>query len=129
MFWDFGDGNTSSESDPRHTYFLPGVYTIRLRATGPGGCFDEKLATIILNGPTGVLDYTNIAGCNTLQTNFKAGAKKDIIFTWDFNDGVTVTTSDSVISHTYTTPGFYLPKVILEDDKGCKSSYHRSRYH
>jgi Zinc carboxypeptidase/PKD domain len=35
--WDFGDGGTSAENDPEHTYTAPGVYTVSLTAIGPGG--------------------------------------------------------------------------------------------
>lgn len=38
--WDFGDGNTSSERNPSHTYSSPGIYTITLIANQPGGCSD-----------------------------------------------------------------------------------------
>lgn len=31
-FWDFGDGNTSSEFEPTHTYEEPGFYTVNLYA-------------------------------------------------------------------------------------------------
>src|SRR5262249_44291660 len=36
------------------------------------------------------------------------------------SDGTTVVTTDSVISHTYTFPGIYAPKMILEDISGCR---------
>src|SRR5262245_15711244 len=32
-FWDFGDGGTSTDCNPLHTYTLPGVYTVTLTAT------------------------------------------------------------------------------------------------
>jgi surface protein len=32
-FWDFGDGNTSTDSDPIHTYAAEGEYTVTLIAT------------------------------------------------------------------------------------------------
>ncbi|AHM62255.1 PKD domain-containing protein [Flammeovirgaceae bacterium 311] len=35
--WDFGDGNTSTEQSPVHTYDEYGTYTVRMTATGPGG--------------------------------------------------------------------------------------------
>jgi PKD repeat protein len=35
--WDFGDGNTSTNSAPLNTYSNPGNYTVQLSATGPGG--------------------------------------------------------------------------------------------
>jgi hypothetical protein len=36
-FWDFGDGGTSMERNPRHTFTEPGQYDVTLRITGPGG--------------------------------------------------------------------------------------------
>ena len=34
--WDFGDGNTSTEKDPTHTYAEAGTYDVTLSATGNG---------------------------------------------------------------------------------------------
>jgi formylglycine-generating enzyme required for sulfatase activity len=31
--WDFGDGTTSTEAQPSHTYTTPGSYTVKLKAT------------------------------------------------------------------------------------------------
>jgi len=36
--WDFGDGTTSTERNPTHTYTNGGTYTITLIAHLPGGC-------------------------------------------------------------------------------------------
>ncbi|UUX93086.1 PKD domain-containing protein [Methanoplanus endosymbiosus] len=35
--WDFGDGNTSTEENPEHTYVTPGAYDVTLTATNAGG--------------------------------------------------------------------------------------------
>ena len=35
--WNFGDGSTSSATNPSHTYALPGVYTVSLTVSGKGG--------------------------------------------------------------------------------------------
>lgn len=35
--WDFGDGNTSNQSNPTHTYTSTGTYTVSLTVTGPNG--------------------------------------------------------------------------------------------
>jgi len=35
--WDFGDGITSTLTNPSHTYVLTGVYTVSLTVVGPAG--------------------------------------------------------------------------------------------
>ena len=35
--WDFGDGGTSNEQNPTHTYGAAGVYTVKLSVSGPAG--------------------------------------------------------------------------------------------
>ena len=40
--WDFGDGSTSTEQNPEHTYTAPGTYTVTLAATNAGGSDPEK---------------------------------------------------------------------------------------
>ena len=35
--WNFGDGSTSTEQNPSHTYSKAGTHTVSLTVTGPGG--------------------------------------------------------------------------------------------
>lgn len=118
--WDFGDGTFSSLDNPTHFYTTPGIYNIVLTVTGYNGCTSQKTKQVVVRGPQGSFTYTNILGCNPLTTNFKGATKDDISFIWDFNDGATSSTTDSIISHTYTNPGFYVPKMILVDKAGCQ---------
>ncbi len=37
VLWDFGDGNTSTENSPQHTYATGGIYTVTMTATGCNG--------------------------------------------------------------------------------------------
>jgi len=49
--WDFGDGTTSSEENPTHTYTTPGNYTVTLTATNDCGS-DNTTETLTVNvGP------------------------------------------------------------------------------
>ena len=52
--WDFGDGETSTERDPRHYYSSDGSYSVTLIITGPD-CEDR----LTKDG------YIEISGCKT----------------------------------------------------------------
>lgn len=45
--WEFGDGTTSSQTSPEHTYAdQPGVYHVILYATNAAGCEDSSVAVV-----------------------------------------------------------------------------------
>ena len=45
--WNFGDGGTSTEQNPSHTYAQAGNYTVQLTArTGNGACTHQKTQTV-----------------------------------------------------------------------------------
>ena len=49
FLWDFGDGKTSTEKDPRHRFSQPGRYTVTLEARGDWGvCRKRKLDYVVL---------------------------------------------------------------------------------
>jgi len=41
--WDFGDGNTSSEVNPTHTYNSPGIYNVSLEVTNIAGAKSREM--------------------------------------------------------------------------------------
>ena len=47
--WDFGDGNTSDEADPQHTYTSPGTYQVSLTVTDDSGLTDTATLTIVVS--------------------------------------------------------------------------------
>jgi gliding motility-associated-like protein len=47
-YWDFGDGSTSIESDPQHTYVVAGTYQIMLVVTNPNGCIDTSIHEVVV---------------------------------------------------------------------------------
>lgn len=53
FLWDFGDGTSSQEQNPNHTYTLPGAYTISLQVTTDFGLIDALMPEkIIVLGDT-----------------------------------------------------------------------------
>jgi serine protease len=102
--WDFGDGQTSTEQNPTHTYQDAGSYTVRLEVVGPGGK-DTKTKK----------DYIHLTMPSVPVANFTAKPRSGdgplvVEFTdtttghvssrlWDFGDGTTSTEQNPV--HTY----------------------------
>ncbi len=120
MTWKFGDGTSTTSANPSHFYSIPGTYFPTLIITSPGGCIDSVQKQIIVRGPQGTFTYGLLSGCKPLTVNFSATTHDRLSFIWDFNDGNVSITTDSVISHTYTLPGQYTPKMILIDPNGCQ---------
>ncbi|MDP5169066.1 MAG: S8 family serine peptidase [Bacteroidia bacterium] len=55
--WDFGDGSTSTDANPVHTYTFPGTYLVTLSAKASGGCADGDTLSIQVDGfPTSLED-------------------------------------------------------------------------
>ncbi len=49
--WNFGDGGSSSQINPTHTYTIPGVYTVMLTVNSPGGSDSETKVNYITVAP------------------------------------------------------------------------------
>lgn len=44
--WDFGDGETSTEQNPEHTYAEAGAYVVTLTVTGPTGVVQSSQGVV-----------------------------------------------------------------------------------
>ncbi|MDT8304067.1 MAG: S8 family serine peptidase, partial [Sedimentisphaerales bacterium] len=110
--WDFGDGTTSTERNPSHTYQEAGSYTVSLTAVGPGGTDTEsKKGFIQLTKPSApVANFTakprSGNGPLVVQfTNTSTGHVSNRL--WDFGDGTTSTEQNPVHTYTYrNTPDY-----------------------
>jgi len=121
--WTLGDGSSSLLVSPSDLYLTSGVYHIQLVATNIYGCTDTATRTAVILGYAGSFTYGPDSGCVPLTVHFNAATSNVPTIIWDFADGHTSTVSaiDS-ISHTYTLPGAYVPRLILSDRTGCESS-------
>jgi PKD repeat protein len=60
--WNFGDGNTSTETNPSYTFTSPGIFTVVLTATSAQGC--SAVFDVQVNASVGV---NEVAQSNSLQ--------------------------------------------------------------
>jgi len=47
--WDFGDGHTSTLSDPANVYINPGNFDVNLKVTDANGCTDQTSAPQLIH--------------------------------------------------------------------------------
>lgn len=67
--WDFGDGGTSSEQNPVHTYLYDGAYDVSLRAVvSAGGSTEYKASYIVVTDVYFIQDTTDPNEINWLDT-------------------------------------------------------------
>jgi gliding motility-associated-like protein len=58
--WDFGDGSTSTELNPKHMYMKEGTYNITLKVWTVNNCFDlYMMENAVLVEPSGVVEFPN----------------------------------------------------------------------
>lgn len=104
--WNFGDGNTSAQQQPQHTYTAAGSYNVALITTDTAGCLDtfQLAAPIVVNNP--LPSFTaNTVSCLNAPLTFTNTSQNASSYLWDFGDGSTSTDQDP--THTYTTAGTY----------------------
>ncbi len=88
--WTFGDGGTSTASDPTYTYNLPGTYTVILIVNDPSTCNKtDTIKKVVKVNPTPVADFSFSplpAQINT-PTQFANLSIDASIYKWKFGDG------------------------------------------
>ena len=109
--WDFGDGITSTQESPTHTYANSGVRIVVLTATNPAGS-DVATDTVTVYGPP-TADFIahptqGIRPLTVAFTDTTTTIPPDdptLIYLWRFGDGETSTLPNP--THTYTEAGVY----------------------
>ncbi|MDI9319591.1 MAG: PKD domain-containing protein [Phycisphaerales bacterium] len=121
--WDFDNGSTATIPSPVTPYVDSGVYRIVLVAFDKHGCNDTAFGKARVLGYDGAIKYAPLKGCKPLTVDFEAELINAKVMIWDFADGYTESAVGKLkTSHTYTTPGYYIPSLILGDGKGCSTS-------
>ena len=125
--WNFGDGNdstTTSNANMVYTYNTPGVYSVKLKVSGPGGADSLKLNNNVTVHPSPTANFTanplevNIPQSEITFTNTSTGANT---YFWNFGDGDTSTTKNP--KHTYTEPNNYQVTLIAINNFGCIDTF------
>lgn len=120
--WDFGDGQTSTQHNPTHTYTAAGVYTVRLRVKEEGVWSDYQtklnFITVTELPPVAAFTATPTSGPSPLNVQFTDQSSGVITaWLWDFGDGAPGSALQSP-THTYATAGVYNVSLTVSGPGG-----------
>lgn len=122
--WDFGDGASSSDQNPVHTYLNPGVYNVTLTATTAAGCTDTYSQQItIYQEPAAAFTFTNVCDDTPVYFTDQSTSGNGVIasWNWDFGDGSTSVSADPF--HTFPGDGVYPVTLTVTSVYGCTNTY------
>lgn len=113
--WDFGDGITSTVTNPSHIYSQAGAFTISL-AAGNGIATDTLTRTGYITTvapPVAAFSASPISGTVPLTVTFANSSTNAAGYLWDFGDGITSTLTGPL--HTYSQTGTFTITLAAGD--------------
>jgi gliding motility-associated-like protein len=123
-FWDFGDGTTSTLSNPKKKWATFGTKTVKHWVLTDQGCYSDTTTKTIYVNRLPTADFT-IANpqCVGRDIQFTStSAPNDGALTnwdWDMGDGTQRTVAS--FTHSYVPVGNYTVTLSVKTDKGCVS--------
>lgn len=125
--WYFGDGNTSTQANPTHTYAKAGTYQVMLIAYN-GDCSHAKIRTVTVDDNNGKLNISDTIICRNTNVNFtltNLNAVSAATYTWNVGEGSLITTGGGPLTeYVYTNAGTYPVWVAIDYENGCKDTVH-----
>lgn len=123
--WNFGDGATSTENNPGHTYSTPGTYTVSLTAVNAAGSntvTKTSLVTVTAAVVAPVANFTAAptSGVAPLSVTFTdTSTNTPTSWAWDFGEGNTSTAKNP--THIFQSPGSYTVKLTATNSAGANT--------
>lgn len=126
-FWDFDNGNTSTNANPAATFTTGGIYNVKhvvSNGTSTDSCFQQIRVFV----PASVDFFAgNRYGCiqpchNVSFTNTTIPGESPVVqYVWDFGDGSLPQQSYNA-THCFSTTGAFDVTLVALDSNGCQTS-------
>ncbi len=122
-YWEFGDGETSTEQHPTHSYTEEGTYTVELTVTDQNDISDSVSEEVVVEDepvdpPTAEFEFVPESPEEGESVEFSdestEGDANIVDWSWDFGDGAT--SSDENPTHVYDEEGTYTVELTVTDE-------------
>ncbi len=121
-FWDFGDGNNSTEKNPTHRYMENGPHFVNLIVEDNIGDYNSTYEVLYVQNIPPIADFTyspkepNVGEDVSFRDKTKDPDGNMFKYEWDFGDGHTSTSGNPV--HSYKNEGKYIVNLTVMDEEG-----------
>lgn len=121
LYWNFGDGTTSTLDSTYHFYNAPDTFTAKLYVEGPGGCFDSASRRVLVLNPvtTTTFNYSPLKACDSVDVQFSITPPGYTRFILTFGDYTADSSQNLAPLHMYRNPNSYRPFLTIVDSTGC----------
>jgi gliding motility-associated-like protein len=120
--WSLGDGSSSTDMNPTHTYVTPGHYNVTLNIITPQGCTGSLTVNNDVNVfglPTAAFNMSaDEVTVLSSTVNFTDRSTDAVFWAWDFGDS-SGTVMEQNPSHTFSDSGYYNVRLIVMNQAGC----------
>jgi PKD repeat protein len=121
--WDFGDGQTSPQSNPSHLYQESGMFDVTLSVTAMNGCAPSLIRQVTVHSPPETQFATPALCVNTMHTFMDETTVENSEIThwqWDFDGQGTST--EQFPEFSFGEPGQYMVSLTTTSAAGCGNS-------
>jgi len=128
--WSFGDGTTSTATNPSHMFAASGTYTVGLVITNQNGCQDS-IRKIVRVLPPPIASFMMTEVCAGSPVSFTdsssvTGSGQNISsWLWTFKDN-NANSSLQNPSHFYATAGTFTVDLTVTTNEGCLDNVSRT---
>ena len=118
-FWNFGDGQTSTDPNPAHDYGAFGTYTVMLIASNSCGNDTSEVVIVLSTIPNAFFSYSDHSGCSPFVVNFIDQSQNNpTSWEWTFEGGDPATSTVQNPTVTYLVPGTYSVSLQASNGQG-----------
>ncbi|MFN0214799.1 MAG: PKD domain-containing protein [Saprospiraceae bacterium] len=122
--WNFGDGNSSTQANPMHSYASDGTYTVVLTASNNCGTSTFTQIVVINTEPGAGFSVSTTSGCAVLTVNFTdISSGSPVSWEWNFPGGTPSSSTAENPTVQYFTPGVYGVTLVVTSIGGSTSSF------
>lgn len=123
FLWEFGDGTTSTEAYPVHTYNNPGSYSVKLTVTDPNSCNITDDTTIVINVhslPEANFSFSPSPPERNTPTIFQNLSTGAVRYQWHMGDGTVIDRNNSdTLKYQFNETGVYEVCLVAYNEFNC----------